>query len=869
MLNFLSHIFGKKHPDDKATQPERKKDASVSQDAKLEALKVAEQLPDDESVVVDFVMRCRFADARYVAAQKIHSRQVLEQVRSAMQKTDRRVYRLMQVRLNEMTRSDVLATRVGLLVGKASALAEEPALTPNLVVELDREWQTITENDADRLPFGLKSRFESLRAQLESRLSAQLVLQREVKTAYAELSELDGNPVMTPSERSARLQDFAGKLKEWETSPEQFSLPRQLLADFETKLTALADLSEHFRKEYEAQELRMKWLHETEQSDFSRLDESELKKQWAELPAVRNKKRLAELDERFHAILVQLAVVESSIIDSFPKLELSPSEAKEYFGKHLGALRQAVESGSVQDAVIHDDALRQLETDVLEAGDEQLVQLEHFRAELRRLQGWAKWSGQLSREKLIRFMQELPEQELEIGMLAETVVQAREQWKSLNAVSGMATREQWTQFDDACNRAYEPVLEHARKQASEREKNIMRAESIIENVRAFAHHFESDLADVTARHEQFDWKPVISFYRQTMQLWRQLGMVGRKEKKRLDETFSSVIQPVREKLYAQTQLEIGRRQQLIEEVERIDPAHKDVGRMLHAVQDKWQICARAFPLDNREDKKLWARFREVCERVHACRVEKNRINDLERQQHLRQKEKICAELESMNACDKPGEIEHRLGELLNQWKNVGHVPRDAASEIQNRLDDAVALCRNRIRQLKSERMSELLKGFHDKFVLCCSLEKRIADFCVETENGLIDTVSEDEEFETAWKSLPALPEKMESVLSRRFYNGLKAMAGRNLAYGKRLLENVSSMKENILRFEILYGLESPDYLENERLKKQMEMLQEALGGSETLKPVDVSRQLLELPALADGEDIDRINRLIMKLNEPG
>lgn len=51
----------------------------------------------------------------------------------------------MQVRLNEMTRSDVLATRVGLLVGKASALAEEPALTPNLVVELDREWQTVTE----------------------------------------------------------------------------------------------------------------------------------------------------------------------------------------------------------------------------------------------------------------------------------------------------------------------------------------------------------------------------------------------------------------------------------------------------------------------------------------------------------------------------------------------------------------------------------------------------------------------------------------------------------------------------------------------------------------------------------------------------
>lgn len=869
MLNFLSHIFGKKHLDDKASQPERKKDASVSQDAKLKALKMAEQLPDDESAVVDFMMQCRFADARYMAAQKIHSRQVLEQVRSAMQKTDRRVYRLMQMRLNEMVRSDALAAKVALLVGKASALVEESALTPNLVVELDREWQMVVGNDTGSLPFELKNRFESLRAQLESRLSAQLVLQREVKTAYAELSVLDGNSAMTPSERSARLQNFAGKLKEWKTSPEQFSLPRQLLADFETKLTALADLSEHFREEYEAQELRMKWLHETEQSDFSCLNESELKKQWAELPAVRNKERLAELDERFHAILMQLAVMESSVIDSFPKLELSPSEAKAYFDRHFSALRQAVESGAVQDAVIHDDALRQLETNVLDTGEEQLAQLEHFRAELRRLQGWAKWSGQLSREKLIRFVQELPEQELEIGVLAETVIQAREQWKSLNAVSGMVTREQWIQFDDACNRAYEPVLEHARKQASEREKNIIQAESIIESVRAFAHHFESDLADVMARHERFDWKPVISFYRQTTQLWRQLGMLGRKEKKRLDEAFSSVIQPVREKLYAQTQLEIGRRRQLIEEVERIDPAHKDVGRMLHAVQDKWQICAKAFPLDNREDKKLWARFREVCERVHACRVKKNRANDLERQQHLKQKEEICTELESMSACDKPGEIERRLGELLNQWKNVGHVPRDMASDIQKRLDNAVTICRNQIRQLKSEEMAELLKGFHDKFVLCCYLEKRIADFCIGTENGSINAVSEDEEFETAWKSLPFLPEKMEGILSRRFYNGLKAMAGRNLAYGKRLQENVSSMKENILRFEILYGLDSPGYLENERLKKQMEMLQEALGGSEALKQEDVSRQLLELPALTDREDIDRIYRLVMKLNEPG
>ncbi len=870
MLNFLSQIFGKKHPIDKTAQPEMKKEPSVSQEAKLEALRMAGQLPDDEPVIVDFLMQCRFADARYIAAQKIQSKQVMEQVKSAMQKSDRRVYKLMQVRLSEMAHDDALLTKVSMLVGKATVLAEEAALTPNLVADLDREWNAVVEKAAGRLPSDAGKQFESVRARLESRLSAQLALQREVKSGFDELLDSGRNPGLTPSARAALIQEFASRLERWKQSPERFSLPRQLLSDFEAELTVLSELSEQFRKEFEAVESRIQWLLEMERSDLSRMDETELKKQWAELPEVKNRDRQNELDERFRAILVQLVVEELPVADSLPKLKLSASEAQDYFREHLIALQQAVESGSVQDAVIHDDALRQLDPEILDASEELQERLGRFRTELRRLRGWAKWSGQLSREKLIRFIQELPEQELEISELADAVSHAREQWKSLNAVSGMATREQWSQFDSACNRAYEPVLEYARKQAGEKEKNILHAETIIENTRAFAHHFESDLADATAHREEFDWRTVINFYRQTTQLWRQLGMVGRKEKKRLDEAFSSVMQPVRERLYQQTQLEIDRRERLIEEVEKIDPDQRDAGKMLRAVQEKWQIYAKAFPLDNREDRKLWTRFREVCERLHARRMEKYRAEDLERQEHLRQKEAICAELESLHVVDKTGEIERRLGELLNRWKNLGHVPRNAESEIRNRLDMAVSVCRDRIRQLKAEKMSKALKSLYDKLLLCRSLESRIAGFCGETEDDdPVNTVSEDEQFETAWQSLPSLPEKMEAVLSHRFYNGLKAVASRNVAYGKRILSNVSSLKENILRFEIMCGLDSPEHLESERLEKQMEILQEALGGGEELRAAEVTRHLLEMPVLMDEEDIDRINKLIIKLSEPG
>ena len=869
MLNFLSQLFGKKRPVSQAAPPEDKKESSVSRDAKRDALEMAWQLPDDESAVVDFLLQCRFADARYVAAQKVHSVSVMEKVREAMRKTDRRVYRLMQTRLNEIAHIEAVFAKVAHLADSAAALVDGAALAPNLVADLDREWKAIPSDDLEKLPAELKTQFETLRLQLESRLSAQLLLQWEVKSCYEELSGMDKNLSLSPAERAGLLETFSEKLAQWKQSPERFSLPRQLLSDFEAKFNDLSEASERYEKEYDVFRNRLARLEEWERSDPSRLDRSELEKQWAEFPAVKDAGRQSELNRRFNAVLAQLAVKTPVVAVSVPKFDLSPSEAQAYFAEHINGLQQAVESGSVQDALTHDEALRRLDLDRLGMAGERMAQLGHLRNELRRLKGWAKWSGKLSREKLISFVQGLPEQKLKVEELADAVVQAREEWKALNGVSGMATREQWIEFDNACNRAYEPVLTHARQQAEEKEKNILQAETVIAGIRAFAEEFHANYADAIARNGEFDWKPVINFYRQTSQSWRQIGMVGRKEKKRLDDAFSSVMQPVREKLYEQTQLEIRQREQLIGEVEAIDPQHREAGKRLRDVQQKWQNCAKAFPLDNREDRKLWSRFREVCENLHARRMEKNKAVDLERWQHLQQKEAICAELEAMSAADESGDLEHRLGELLNRWKSLGSVPKDAESHIRKRLDSAVLACRNRIGLLKTEKMTEALKSLYEKLALCRSLENRVVDLCRETENGSVDAVCEDEEYETAWKALPPLPEKMENVLSNRFYNGLKAMAARNRAYGKRLLNNVPSMKEHILRFEIVYGLDSPHYLEEERRRKQMEVLQEAMGGSEQLVAGEVIRQLLELPVLTDEEDIGRINTLILKLNEPG
>ena len=58
-------------------------------------------------------------------------------------------------------------------------------------------------------------------------------------------------------------------------------------------------------------------------------------------------------------------------------------------------------------------------------------------------------------------------------------------------------------------------------------------------------------------------------------------------------------------------------------------------------------------------------------------------------------------------------------------------------------------------------------------------------------------------------------------------------------------------------------------MQEARLKKQMEVLQDSLGGGDRTRAIEATRQLLELPALSDEEDIRRIDTLVREMNKPG
>ena len=354
MLNFLSRLLGKKHPVSQ-TVPEKKQEPSASQDEKLKALETVAALPDDDQAIVAFLLACRYADARYAAAQKIRSRQAMEQVRDAMQKTDRRVYRLMQTRMSDMARTEAQAASMEQVVDTAAALLDDPALTPNLVVDLDRKWQSAASGEPEKWQTGLRMRFESLRNQLEGRLTAQLQLQRTVKSAYGEMTALENRVDMTPQERKEALDAFTDSLMQWRQSPEWFSLPRHLVSAVDEKLSALAEASARFEQEFERMQQCAAWLDEMEAADVSQLEKTVLEKEWTAFRPSGVLAQWTDLQARFDALCLRLPVPkEEEVVLELPSINESSSVVQAdilaRFDAALAAMQQAVEAGSIRNA---------------------------------------------------------------------------------------------------------------------------------------------------------------------------------------------------------------------------------------------------------------------------------------------------------------------------------------------------------------------------------------------------------------------------------------------------------------------------------------------------------------------------------------
>jgi hypothetical protein len=120
--------------------------------------------------------------------------------------------------------------------------------------------------------------------------------------------------------------------------------------------------------------------------------------------------------------------------------------------------------------------------------------------------------------------------------------------------------------------------------------------------------------------------------------------------------------------------------------------------------------------------------------------------------------------------------------------------------------------------------------------------------------------------------LPALAAEYERTLHTRFTAALAASAepGKRSAYAARLEAARAQLLQEVLRLEIVAGVDSGAEFARERLKMQVEVLQSSLKSGQ--KPMTQAAQFLQLcamPALADARTASRIEQLFRRIGAEG
>jgi hypothetical protein len=844
--------------------------AAAGSQRALQAEKV-KQLAGDETAAADFILQCDFSELRLAAAEFIHTPAQLERVHAAIRNTDRRVAKLMQSRLDAIRHHQSELQRGQACLDQARQLLADEKLTPNQVGELDRRWSVIAAPE-------LAAEFDLARTALARRLEAQVVLQRGVIDSVAALRKLAASG-LPAAEVAARLEEMSAAHAAALDSPEHASLPRPLVAEFAAERARLAASIGALEQGEAALAGREAVLAGWQAAEPAALNADVLKKEWSKLPPAPAGDAAAGLQQRFEALLASVPQEVRKPKEARPAEprgkerregrdgRLDPAGAAgssrpsapgadQHFLDELSAMEAALQQGSLGSAAEHDKALKDSKGMRLTAA--QSERLAHARGELKRLSDWARWGGNVSREELIKAVENLTTQSLAMSELAKKVGSMRERWKALDTLSGAAPKSLWERFDAACSAAYAPAAAHFKHLAEERHTNAAKAQALIAEANAQA--ASMDGADGI---DSVDWKQMAATVQRLRLGWSHLGAIDRKEKKRLDQQFADVLNVLQAPLEQQRKSEVAHREELIEQVAALDASDRHALDALRAAQERWQELARALPLERKAEQAMWHRFRAACDAVFAKRKETAHAADAERRAHQAAKEAISARLET--AASTGGSIDaagaaRLLREAATEWQSIGPVPRAAEVKVDKRYQAAIAAVQQQADNTRRAAGMAQASALRDKLRLCQRLEA-----------SLIEEAPASEDWDARWAALPALQADYEQVLAARFTAGqaaLAAPADERAAYVRLLEQNRPKLLQEILRLEIAAGVDSGSEFARERLKLQVEVLQSSLkSGQKPLNQAAQFRELCAMPALVDDRTASRIENLFVRIGK--
>ena len=781
---------------------------------------------DKAGLLGDIAISDSDADVRLAAARKVTQPSSLERIAKAVRKTDKRLYREVSERLEELSgkandHGNDHATEICLAVESLGRSDADKTAKQEQLEELVMQWSAIP-HDARQ---AFVRRFEGARAIVERAIAgpteAEQVESAETKALRLEMEGAieDARPVNEETPLNTidalihRCESLAGKVTEelGEQAQRRLGATAERLRQLRERVLAeqpvpgplldLAGRAESLGRvtPQAVEKLESSWQREWRKVSHPSPNDHAVQSRFSQA-IERLKQRLAEQAEKARAALDRIDSEIEDLNKALDDGDLSAS-AKAH-GKVLTTLR-AIGSDEKVDSV------------------EFRGELASLRGRLQELRDWQHWSNNQAREKVCEEAEALVGAGLHPDAVKEKLSAMRAQWRELNNSEKLPGDDPkrlpapalYRRFQAACDAAFKPAKGYFEKRAEVREKHF-------DELNELAGALEAAVEDKANR----DQKELERLIRTGRRSFRELENIPPRQRgpmsKRLRETTTALDEHL-EEFY---QVVERRKEKIIAEVEALDPA-ADLDAAIaaaKAAQQQWQKAGRT--RRNREQK-LWKRFRAESDRIFEHLTEKRAE---EKAQTAAQKESarnIIRQVQALPASDyaSKDEVHSAIRKLSDQWREEGVPDRQMEKTFQAAVDAKqaeLAQAQRRHHRTKRAKVRELVG-------VCQQLESRWFDGSAAPTSDWPQDIDGD--------PIPA-------ELQRRYEQASQQDAPEDV--GTIAKQNQSIAEDLLIQLEFLGGIESPPAFQSQRMDYQVKRLSERMSGSEVA--ADTEQELAEL-----------------------
>ncbi|MFC3115158.1 DUF349 domain-containing protein [Cellvibrio fontiphilus] len=768
---------------------------------------------------------------RQAAAEKIHSRELLEQLAKTAKSKDKNVFKIVKGKLDLFKAEDAKLAELELSAARICEKLERhvhqeaDALFKAKLTALENEWQSLGQVSA-----AIQTRYQSALSACENKMAAraQAIADEEEKIA------LDAQALQLAQEALQNLKAMAQDIyrathidelvnANYEVKIQELGnavrlaanrqLPlEKLTKEFEQRKQQTLNLIDQIKTSGTAQQIAG-MLQQAEDSETLKAAQHKLQ-QFA--------KTARDLGEELPEALQEAKAKLDAIWAERKQAEQAVKNSLREFGELARKGLWAAEQGFVRKARAIQKELEEKRAELTTAAQEIpkgiQAKLEDFEAQLAKLGDWHEFAVTPKKEALISQMQALAASDLNPEARATKIHELQDSWKEVSKGAQQQDDDLWQQFQQASAVAYAPCKEFFEAQSAAREANLNKRRGLVSQLNQYLSGYDFTNAV---------WKDVEQTLKTARSEWQTYWPVPRKAGNDLQKEFESLMEQLFSKITQEYENNKAAKQQLIEQAESLLAASdalestelRNAAETAKQLQAEWKTIGKSW---HKEDQQLWQEFRKHCDAIFARRSQAFENAKAARDAIAQKAEELIAQLHTIAARSaeeiKAAKIDI---EAIQADFSALELPKEAIKSLQQKFSAAMtAIATKR----DSARAQAEQQSWQDLFTALDAL--REYELAVIAQKPATELAKQKSALETLIANTQRWPSGCLSLVQQRLAKAESVGAAEQTA-------NTQALRTLTIRAEILAGKESPASDKQTRMEYQVQQMQQGFGQRDT------------------------------------